>query len=173
MEQLVSTVAEEAEHFERLLALLRCQQESLIKDDIRRIETTVLEQKKALRRSQSLERRRLQLVDTISRSGNGGGNGGTPDVAEIIATVSTDYGRRLSQLHNSMKKSIERLRKTKEQNRMLIQQSLGNIEEFKHLVAAVTAPSQEHTPERSESRSVEPHTRIGMRQPWRRGPWAC
>jgi flagellar biosynthesis/type III secretory pathway chaperone len=173
MEQLVSTVAEEAEHFERLLALLRCQQESLIKDDIRRIESTVLEQKHALRRSQVLERRRQKLVNTITENGHGRGPNGRPDIVQIVATVSADYGNRLSQIHTSMKKSIERLKETKEQNRMLIQRSLGNIEEFKHLISTLKTPSQEHAPERSEARSVTPHTRIGMRQPWRRGPWAC
>jgi flagellar biosynthesis/type III secretory pathway chaperone len=173
MEQLISTVAEEAEHFERLLALLRRQQESLIRDDIRRIEATTLEQKNALRRSRVLERRRQKLVSAITENGHGRGSAGRTNIVHIVASVSADYGNRLSQIHTSMKKSIERLRETKEQNRMLIQQSLGNIEEFKHLISALKTPPQVHTPERVESRSVTPHTRIGMRQPWRRGPWAC
>jgi hypothetical protein len=173
MEQLVTTVAEEAEHSERLLALLRGQQESLIKGDTRSIEANVREQKTALQLSRTLGHRRQQLVDTISNNGNGRGNGGKPNLAQFIVTVFNDYGHRLSQLRTSMKTSIERLSRTKEQNRMLIERSLSSIDEFRHLLTAVKTLSQEHVPGRSETRSVTPNTRIGMRQPWRRGPQAC
>ncbi|MEW5875955.1 MAG: flagellar protein FlgN [Candidatus Zixiibacteriota bacterium] len=144
VEQLVAVVAEEAEHCERLLGLMKRQQEHLVSGDTGAIEINVREQEMALRRSHDLERRRQRLVDAIAQEQGMGGE--KPDLARIIATVSNDYGRRLTELRTSMKKSIERLSKTKEQNRMLIEQSLGNINEFIRLIAAANGPSPEYTP---------------------------
>lgn len=154
VEQLISVVAEEAEHCERLLGLMRRQQDCLVAGDTTGIEANVREQENALRRSRDLERRRQSLTAAIAQ--DGGFNGGMPDLPQIIAGVSEDYGRRLSELRSSMKKSIERLNKTKEQNRMLIEQSLGNINEFIRLIAAANAPAREYTNSAARPQTAAP-----------------
>ena len=60
-------------------------------------------------------------------------------MSSLIAAVSDDYGRRLAELRVSMAAAIERVNKTKEQNRMLIERSLSNINEVIHLLAATNA----------------------------------
>lgn len=127
VEQLVFVVANEAEQCERLLRLMSCQKKFLLLGDTRSIETNALELGTALYRSSDLQCQRQQLVDTIAK--HDGSNGGMPEFAQIIASVSIDYGRRLSELHASIKKTTERLCKTKEENRTLIERSLGNISE--------------------------------------------
>jgi len=128
LEQLGFLVAEETEHCERHLGLMRRQQEFLSQGDTSSIEANAREQETALRRSRHLERRRRRLVGTLAR--DGGLNFGTPDLGLIIATVFDDYDHRLSAVRATMKKSIERLNKTKEQDRMLIERSLNQINEF-------------------------------------------
>jgi len=127
-DQLVSVIAEEAEHCERFLGLLRRQQELLIQGDTHRVEANVREQESALRRSRYLECRRRQLVSAVVKDCTL--NAGAPYLAETIATVFNDYGSRLASLRASMQRSLARLHETKENNRTLIEQSLGNINEF-------------------------------------------
>jgi len=127
-EQLVAVVAEEAVHCERFLGLMRRQQELLIQGDTHRVEANIREQEAALRRSRYLECRRRQLVSAVVKDCTF--NAGVSNLAQTIATVFNDYGSRLASLRASMQRSIERLHETKENNRTLIEQSLGNINEF-------------------------------------------
>jgi len=128
VEQLISVVADEAEQCERLIRLMSCQQEFLILGGTRSIEANVRELRTALCRSCDLQCQRQQLVDTIAKGARF--TGGKRELAQIVGTVSIDYGRCLSELHASIKKTIRRLCKTKEQNRIFIERSLGNISEF-------------------------------------------
>ena len=127
-EQLVSVVAEEAEHCERLLGLMRHQQALLIQGNTRKIESNVRDLEAAVRRSRYLDCRRRQLATAFAK--NSTLNVGAPNLAQIIATVSDDYGSRLASLRTSMQMSIERLQDTKERNRALIEKSLSLINEF-------------------------------------------
>lgn len=128
VKQLVAVVADEAEQCERLLGLMRHQQAFMISGDTSGIEANARELETALHRLSDFQRQRQQLIAILAKGA--GFDGGKPDFARIIDTVSIDYGRRLSELHTSIKKTIERLCETKEQNRMLIERSLGNINEF-------------------------------------------
>ena len=140
VEQLISVVAEEAEHCERVLTLLRQQQRCLIESDTEALQANVLEQEKAIRRSRELEDRRQGLVATIAQQQPLEGE--TPNIAGLIANLSDEYGRRLEGLRISMARAIERVSKTKDQNRMLIERSLGNINEIIRVLATanVAAP---------------------------------
>jgi flagellar biosynthesis/type III secretory pathway chaperone len=138
-EQLVRVVAEEAEHCERLLSLLRHQQRHLVEGNTSELEGNVLEQELASRRSRELERRRLGLLDRMSEMPACGGE--RPDITRLIAALSDDYGRRLSELRHTMKQSLEQLKKTKDQNQRLIERSLSNIGETMRLLAAAGIPT--------------------------------
>lgn len=134
IEQLVSVVAQEAEHCERILALLRNQQRHLIEGNVDELRTSVAEQEKAMRRSRELEQRRQSLLDDLSHTPQFDGE--RPGLARLITTLSDDYARRLESLRTSMTHSIQQVIKTKEQNRMLIERSLYNINETIHLLAS-------------------------------------
>ncbi|GAB4317049.1 MAG: hypothetical protein Kow0074_05400 [Candidatus Zixiibacteriota bacterium] len=137
VEQLISVVAEEAEHCERILVLLRQQQDSLVRGDIDSLQNNLREQENSLRRSRELERRRRSLVQQVAEAVDLQEE--SPSLRALIATLSDDYGRRLSELRISMAAAIERVNKTKEQNRMLIERSLSNINEIIKLLAATNA----------------------------------
>jgi flagellar biosynthesis/type III secretory pathway chaperone len=142
VEQLISVVAMEAEHCERLLTLLRQQQRHLIEGKTEALQANVREQEAAIRRSRDLESRRQSLVKTIAQRQNLDND--LPNLSALIATLSDDYGRRLSALRTSMAQSIERLSKTKEQNKMLIERSLTNINEIMHMLAAANVAAGEY-----------------------------
>jgi flagellar biosynthesis/type III secretory pathway chaperone len=142
VEQLISVVAMEAEHCERLLTLLRQQQRHLIEGETDALQANVREQEAAMRRSRDLENRRQALVATIAERQSLDSD--TPNLSALIATLSDDYGRRLAALRTSMAQSIERLTKTKEQNKMLIEQSLTNINEIMHMLAAANVAAGEY-----------------------------
>ncbi len=134
VEQLVSVVADEAEHCERLLMLLRHQQRHLIEGNTEELQGNVREQEDAVRFSRELEQRRQSLLSRLAESDLFGGE--KPNLARLIATVSDDYARQLNQLRTSMSRSIQNVIKTKEQNRMLIERSLSNIDETIRLLAS-------------------------------------
>jgi hypothetical protein len=142
VEQLISVVAEEAEHCERVLTLLRQQQRCLIESDTEELKANVLEQEKAIRRSRELERRRQALVTQIAQDPPFEGE--TPNIAGLIANLSDEYGRRLAGLRISMVRAIEHVNKTKDQNRMLIEQSLGNINEIIRVLAAANVTASDY-----------------------------
>lgn len=134
IEQLISVVAEEAEHCERILVLLRQQQDCLVRGDIEKLQANLREQEESLKRSRELEQRRRGLVQQVAEATDIDDQ--SPSLRTLIATLSDDYGRRLAELRVSMASAIERVNKTKEQNRMLIERSLSNINEIIHLLAA-------------------------------------
>lgn len=134
IEQLISVVAEEAEHCERILVLLRQQQDCLVRGDIENLQNNLRDQENSLRRSRELERRRRSLAQQVAEAADLQEQ--SPSLKTLIATLSDDYGRRLSELRISMAAAIERVNKTKEQNRMLIERSLTNINEIIKLLAA-------------------------------------
>jgi flagellar biosynthesis/type III secretory pathway chaperone len=133
VDQLIAVVAEEAEHCERTLTLLRQQQRRLIEGDTEGIENNVREQETAIRRSRELERRRLTLLERLAATEDFGGE--APDMERLITTLSDDYGRRLTQLRESLLEAIQRIAKVKQQNAMLIERSLSNIGETVRLLA--------------------------------------
>jgi alanyl-tRNA synthetase len=137
IEQLISVVAEEAEHCERILMQLRQQQDCLVHGDVERLQDNLREQEHSLRRSRELENRRRTLAQQVAQSADI--HGQDSSMSSLIAAVSDDYGRRLAELRVSMAAAIERVNKTKEQNRMLIERSLSNINEVIHLLAATNA----------------------------------
>jgi len=146
-------VAEEAEHCERVLSLLRQQQRCLIESDTEGLKANVLEQEKAIRRSRELERRRQTLVAGIAEGPVFDGE--TPNIAGLIANLSDEYGRRLASLRVSMARAIERVNKTKDQNRMLIEQSLGNINEIIRVLAAANVAAADYASRSKGSREAE------------------
>ena len=142
VEKLVTVVAEEAEHCERLLTLLRQQQEYLVESNTTGLESNVREQENAIRRSRDLERRRTDLVENIAQ-----GlvlNDEEPTLSRLIGLLSSDYGRRLGSLRDSMGRSIELVSKTKDQNRMLIEQSMYNIDEVMRMLATTSASAADY-----------------------------
>lgn len=162
IEQLVSVVAQEAEHCERILALLGNQQRHLIEGNVEELRASVTEQEKAMRRSRELELRRMTLLDDLSRTPQFDGE--RPGLARLITALSDDYARRLESLRTSMTRSIQQVVKTKEQNRMLIERSLYNINETIHLLASasVTAPEYAATgAERTAAASPLSVNRLG------------
>ena len=72
-------------------------------------------------------------------------DGETPNIRGLIENLSDEYGRRLSGLRVSMARSIERVNKTKDQNRMLIEQSLGNINEIIRVLAAANVAAADYS----------------------------
>jgi len=143
VEQLIAVVAEEAEHCERVLTLLRQQQRCLIESDTENLKANVLEQEKAIRRSRELERRRQTLVASLAQQTPSDCE--TPNLASLIANLSDEYGRRLAGLRVSMASAIERVNKTKDQNRMLIEQSLNNIGEIIRVLAAANVAAADYS----------------------------
>lgn len=137
VDQLIAVVAEEAEHCERTLNLLRQQQRRLIEGDTQHIENNVRQQETAIRRSRELEKRRLALLERLAATREFGGE--TPDMERLITTLSDDYGRRLTQLRESLADAIRRIAKVKQQNTMLIERSLSNIGETVRLLATLPA----------------------------------
>ena len=142
IEQLVSVVAEEAEHCERILALLRTQQRHLIEGNLEELQTNVSEQESAVRRSRELEQRRQTLLGNLAQTP--AFDGERPGLARLITALSDDYGRRLESLRTSMTHSIQQVVKTKEQNRMLIERSLFNISETIKLLASANASAADY-----------------------------
>lgn len=152
VEQLIAVVAEEAEHCERVLSLLRQQQRCLIESDTDGLKANVLEQEKAIRRSRELERRRQGLVAEIAHRPEFDGD--TPNIARLIENLSDEYGRRLAGLRISMARAIERVNKTKDQNRMLIEQSLGNINEIIRVLAAANVAAADYASRSKDGRET-------------------
>ena len=152
VEQLIAVVAEEAEHCERVLTLLRQQQRCLIESNTEGLKANVLEQEKAIRRSRELERRRQSLVAAIAQ--NPVFDGQAPNLAGLIANLSDEYGRRLGDLRVSMARAIERVNKTKDQNRMLIEQSLGNINEIIRVLAAANVAAADYAGKTRDRQAV-------------------
>jgi len=142
IEQLVSVVAEEAEHCERILTLLRHQQRHLVEGNVEELRANVLEQENAMRRSRELEQRRQTLLDNLAQTP--AFDGERPGLARLITTLSDDYGRRLETLRTSMTHSIQQVIKTKEQNQMLIERSLFNINETIQLLASANASAADY-----------------------------
>jgi len=142
LEQLVSAVAEEAEHCERILILLRNQQRHLVEGNIADLQANVLEQERAMRRSRELERRRQTLLDELSQTADFDGQ--RPGLVRLITTLSDDYARRLETLRTSMTRSIQQVITTKEQNRMLIERSLFNINETIQLFASANVAAADY-----------------------------
>lgn len=142
IEQLVSVVAEEAEHCERILTLLRHQQRHLIEGNVEELQASVLEQENAMRRSRELEQRRQFLLDHLAHTP--AFDGERPDLARLITALSDDYARRLEALRTSMSRSIQHVIKTREQNRMLIERSLFNINETIQLLASANTAAADY-----------------------------
>lgn len=134
-DKLIAVVAEEAEHCERMLVLLRHQQRRLVEGDAKGIVANAREQERAIRRGRELERLRLGLLDQLSQYEEF--NGQRPDIDHLICVLSGDYGRKLVQLRQSLSGAMERMLKVKEQNTMLIERSMFNIGETMRLLAAV------------------------------------
>lgn len=133
-EQLVAVVAQEAEHCERLLSLLRRQQRHLVEGNTIKLPANVREQECAMRHSRQLEKQRQEILERLAQLPADGGR--KPDLSRLIATLSDDYGRRLEQLRDTLAAAIQQVSKTKEQNTMLIERSLFNIGETMRLLAA-------------------------------------
>lgn len=142
IEQLVTVVAEEAEHCERVLTLLRHQQRHLVEGNIPELQASVLEQEKAMRRSRELEQRRQFLLDHLAQTPAFAGD--RPNVTRLISTLSDDYARRLENLRTSMTRSIQQVNKTKGENQMLIERSLYNIHETIQLLASANASGADY-----------------------------
>ncbi|MEW5701244.1 MAG: flagellar protein FlgN [Candidatus Zixiibacteriota bacterium] len=134
IDQLISVVAEEAEQCERLLTLLRQQQRYLVEGNVAGLDANVRDQEEAITRSRALGMERGRLLETLGQDPNLRGQ--RLDISRLIASLSNDYGRRLETLRGSMKRSIELMTKTREQNAMLIQRSLSTIGETMRLLAA-------------------------------------
>lgn len=135
IDQLVAVVAQEAEHCERILTLLRQQQRHLVESDTAGIDANIQAQEEAIRRSRDLERRRLSLLDRLAEHPQFGGE--RPDMERLIQSLSDSYGRRLTRLRDALADAIDRIRRTKEQNAVLIDRSLHNIGETMRLLASV------------------------------------
>lgn len=135
VEQLLVVVAEEAEHCERTLTLLRKQQREFVRGDIDAISDSVAEQEQTIRQARVLERRRLELLERLANSP--AFNGARPDLQKLMSVLSDDYGRRFERLRRSLSESIARLTRVKKQNSMLIERSLSNIAETMRLLATV------------------------------------
>jgi flagellar biosynthesis/type III secretory pathway chaperone len=124
VDQLVSTVAEEAELFERLLALLRQQHRHLVRSDVAGLKRVARDQGDTLRAAQVLECRRHDLLERLTASPP---ESGSADCARLVAALSHDYARRFAELRRTLEGSIAQLQDTKEHNAQLIARSLSSV----------------------------------------------
>ena len=149
VDQLVSVVAEEAEQFERLLALLRQQHRRLVCGDVAGLNRSADDQEEALRVARVLERRRHDLLERLAACPPGDES---TDYARLVAALSHDYARRFADLRCALKGSISQLQKTREQNARLIARSLSSVSQRVGLRATTPAGSDCSVPQ-TESRA--------------------
>jgi flagellar biosynthesis/type III secretory pathway chaperone len=124
VDQLVSTVAEEAEMFERLLALLRQQHRHLVSGDVADLKRAAGDQEGVLLAARLLERRRHDLLERLAASPP---ESGSADCTRLVAALSHDYARRFAELRRTLEGSIAQLQSTREHNARLIARSLSSV----------------------------------------------
>ena len=135
--RLVAIVAEEAEHCERLLTLLGHEQRLLAGDDTAELECSLRRQADVVEHFRALAQERRHLLAQLARRPDSLGL--PPDVPQMIAALSGDYGRRLTGLRHTLAHIAAHLDMMKSRNAQLVQRSLSNIDETMRLLATVDA----------------------------------
>jgi hypothetical protein len=160
--QLVSVIAEEAEHCERLLWLVRQQQSYMAGKNIGRLEANGREQERTVRRLRKLERRRLALIRLLAQMPSYNNNT-RPDLTRLMAVLSDDYGRRFDQLCRVIGASLSQLVGIRERTAVLVERSRFHIgETSRHLGSIDAAGAYRAAPAAVDGRADGAGTRFAQ-----------
>lgn len=128
IEDLITTLAEETEIYQELIPINEKKTRIIINNDLEALqEITDIEQSMIIRIN-ALEHRRQEVIVNIGTVINR--NPSTLDMKTMVRLLEKqpEEQKKLSQIHDNLKRTVERLVELNHQNQSLIEQSLDLIE---------------------------------------------
>lgn len=123
---MIGLMEEEVRTFRNLLEALCEQRNALVQGDEGRFVRSVRRKAEILERTRRLEDEREEVVRNLAERLDLKSD--RPTLSQIISAVEEEYGRRLSELRETLLELLDRVHRTNETNKFLIEHALSFVE---------------------------------------------
>jgi len=135
--ELIEMIGKEAAIFESFLQLLEEQQQMLVENNLEGINRVTDQQREKLVQSQLLNKKRLQLVETIKKNKNIDGD---LNVSRLLKIVDQDQADRLQKLQKIILTLNDKIIEVRNQNAMLLNRSREYILKTMEMLSNINNP---------------------------------
>ena len=127
MEELINTLGQESEQYERLLSLSLKKTPVIVSADLEALSLITDEEQVILSRLANIEKKREECMKDIANVVNR--DVSTLKLGDLIAMLNTrpQEQQKLAVLHDKLSTTIAQMRRSNEQNRQLIESSLEMV----------------------------------------------
>ena len=139
MEELINTLAQESEQYERLLSLSLKKTPVIVSADLEALSSITDEEQVILSRLANIEKKREECMKDIANVVNR--DVSTLKLGDLIAMLNTrpQEQQKLAVLHDKLSTTIAQMRRSNEQNRQLIESSLEMVQFDMNVIQAMKA----------------------------------
>ena len=139
MEELINTLGQESEEYERLLDLSLKKTPVIVSADLEALGKITDEEQLVLSRLSHVEKKREECMKDIANVVNRDVN--TLKLGELITLLSSrpQEQKKLAVLHDKLSETIKQMRRSNEQNKQLIESSLELIQFDMNVIQAMKA----------------------------------
>lgn len=128
MEELMDTLEQESVIYEQMIPLAEKKTQIIVANDLQTLQNITEQEQEAIERVGALERKRQEVIVNIGTVLNRDPESlNFRSLVEILAGQPNEQ-RKLQELHDRLRKTVERLSFVNKRNKALIQQSLEMIE---------------------------------------------
>ena len=139
MEELINTLGQESEQYERLLSLSLKKTPVIVSADLEALSLITDEEQVILSRLANIEKKREERMKDIANVVNR--DVSTLKLGDLIAMLNTrpQEQQKLAVLHDKLSTTITQMRRSNEQNRQLIESSLEMVQFDMNVIQAMKA----------------------------------
>ena len=139
MEELINTLGQESEQYERLLSLSLKKTPVIVSADLEALSLITDEEQVILSRLANIEKKREECMKDIANVVNR--DVSTLKLGDLIAMLNTrpQEQQKLAALHDKLSTTITQMRRSNEQNRQLIESSLEMVQFDMNVIQAMKA----------------------------------
>ncbi|MBP5414720.1 MAG: flagellar protein FlgN [Lachnospiraceae bacterium] len=139
MEELINTLGQESEQYERLLSLSLKKTPVIVSADLEALSLITDEEQVILSRLANIEKKREECMKDIANVVNR--DVSTLKLGDLIAMLNTrpQEQQKLAVLHDKLSTTIAQMRRSNEQNRQLIESSLEMVQFDMNVIQAMKA----------------------------------
>ena len=139
MEELINTLGQESEQYERLLSLSLKKTPVIVSADLEALSLITDEEQVIVSRLANIEKKREECMKDIANVVNR--DVSTLKLGDLIAMLNTrpQEQQKLAVLHDKLSTTIAQMRRSNEQNRQLIESSLEMVQFDMNVIQAMKA----------------------------------
>ncbi len=128
IEELISILEEENYIYEKLLPIARMKTRVIVENDVSTLQQITYKEQDVVDQIANLEKKRQKIVENIATVINQDPKGLTVKEVIVLLEKQPSEQKKLTMIHDKLKKTVDLLIETNKHNKVLIEQSLEMVE---------------------------------------------